>query len=292
MLPGSSGERIRRDSYQGGRAHEISRLIGRSLRAVVRLDAIPETMVRVDCDVLQADGGTRTAAITGAWVALHDTFTAAVERGSITEVPLIDQVAAVSVGIVDGRAHARPGVRGRCRCRGRHERGDDRSGPAGRGPGDGGGPALPPQRVGRDARPRPRAGSRRSASCSVKPSPRDRPAGRRHARTRTSSPRSRRSWSTRGWWRSWPAVCSWPEIEETEPTLEGNARLKARTVSELTGLPALGDDTGLEVTALDGAPGVRTARFSGPGATYASNRAAPALRPRRRDGPIEPCSAR
>jgi XTP/dITP diphosphohydrolase len=67
---------------------------------------------------------------------------------------------------------------------------------------------------------------------------------------------------------------SWPEIEETEPTLEGNARLKARTVSELTGLPALADDTGLEVAALGGAPGVRTARFSGTGATYASNRAA------------------
>jgi ribonuclease PH len=71
---------------------------------VVRLDAIPEMMVRVDCDVLQADGGTRTAAITGAWVALHDTFAAAVDRGRLTEVPLIDQVAAVSVGIVDGRA--------------------------------------------------------------------------------------------------------------------------------------------------------------------------------------------
>jgi XTP/dITP diphosphohydrolase len=67
---------------------------------------------------------------------------------------------------------------------------------------------------------------------------------------------------------------SWPEIEESEQTLEGNARLKARTVSELTGLPALADDTGLGVAALGGAPGVRTARFSGPGATYASNRAA------------------
>jgi XTP/dITP diphosphohydrolase len=67
---------------------------------------------------------------------------------------------------------------------------------------------------------------------------------------------------------------SWPEIEETEPTLEGNAQLKARTVSKLTGLPALADDTGLEVAALGGAPGVRTARFSGLGATYASNRAA------------------
>jgi XTP/dITP diphosphohydrolase len=67
---------------------------------------------------------------------------------------------------------------------------------------------------------------------------------------------------------------SWPEIEETEPTLEGNAWLKAHTVSKLTRLPALADDTGLEVAALGGAPGVRTARFSGPGATYASNRAA------------------
>jgi XTP/dITP diphosphohydrolase len=67
---------------------------------------------------------------------------------------------------------------------------------------------------------------------------------------------------------------SWPEIEETVPTLEGNARLKARTVSDLTGIAALADDTGLEVVALGGAPGVRTSRFSGPGATYASNRAA------------------
>jgi XTP/dITP diphosphohydrolase len=67
---------------------------------------------------------------------------------------------------------------------------------------------------------------------------------------------------------------SWPEIEETESTLLGNARLKARTVCDLTRLPALGDDTGLEVAVLGGAPGVRTARFSGPGGTYASNRAA------------------
>lgn len=104
MLPGSSNERIRRDNYSGGRAKEISRLIGRSLRSVVRLDAMPELVMRVDCDVLQADGGTRCAAITGAWIAMHDAFEAAVEIGMLRQNPILDRVAAVSVGIVDGEA--------------------------------------------------------------------------------------------------------------------------------------------------------------------------------------------
>jgi ribonuclease PH len=102
MLPGSSNERIRRDHVTGGRAQEISRLIGRSLRAVVDLKKMGEAMVMVDCDVIEADGGTRTAAITGAWIALHDALADAVERRVMVESPLIDEVAAVSVGIVDG----------------------------------------------------------------------------------------------------------------------------------------------------------------------------------------------
>jgi ribonuclease PH len=102
MLPGSSSERIGRDQYQKGRALEISRLIGRALRSVVDLTAMGESMVRVDCDVLQADGGTRTAAITGAWVALNDAFEDAVARGAMARNPIIDQVAAISVGLVDG----------------------------------------------------------------------------------------------------------------------------------------------------------------------------------------------
>jgi ribonuclease PH len=102
MLPGSSNERIRRDHVTGGRAQEISRLIGRSLRAVVDLKKMGEAMVMVDCDVIEADGGTRTAAITGAWIALHDALADAVERSVMVESPLIDEVAAVSVGIVDG----------------------------------------------------------------------------------------------------------------------------------------------------------------------------------------------
>lgn len=102
MLPGSSNERIRRDQYQGGRQKEISRLIGRALRSVVDLRRMGEAMVRVDCDVIEADGGTRTAAITGAWVALHDALVAGEEQGLVVAESLIDHVAAISVGIVEG----------------------------------------------------------------------------------------------------------------------------------------------------------------------------------------------
>jgi ribonuclease PH len=103
MLPGSSEERVRRDHVSGGRAKEISRLIGRSLRAVVDLRAMGEAMAIVDCDVIEADGGTRTAAVTGAWIALHYAFADAVEQGQLAASPIIDEVAAVSVGIVEGR---------------------------------------------------------------------------------------------------------------------------------------------------------------------------------------------
>jgi ribonuclease PH len=102
MLPGSSPERVRRDHVSGGRALEISRLIGRALRAAVNLQAMGECMVRVDCDVIEADGGTRTAAITGAWIALHQAFTDAVEREQMATNPIVDEIAAVSVGIVAG----------------------------------------------------------------------------------------------------------------------------------------------------------------------------------------------
>ena len=99
MLPGSSPQRVSRRSIEGGRTKEIQRLIGRALRAVVDLDAMGEVTVRVDCDVLQADGGTRTAAITGAWIALHDAFTVAVEQGIVPTHPITDYCAAVSVGV-------------------------------------------------------------------------------------------------------------------------------------------------------------------------------------------------
>lgn len=103
MLPGSSSERVRRDHVSGGRAKEISRLIGRSLRAVVDLKTMGDAMAMVDCDVIEADGGTRTAAITGAWIALWYAMEHAVKEGRLVTNPLIDEVAAVSVGIIDGQ---------------------------------------------------------------------------------------------------------------------------------------------------------------------------------------------
>jgi ribonuclease PH len=102
MLPGSSAERIRRDNYTGGRSKEISRLIGRALRSVVDLSAMPEMMMRVDCDVIQADGGTRTAAISGSWIAMHDAFSDAIAKGRLATHPIHDFLAAISVGSVGG----------------------------------------------------------------------------------------------------------------------------------------------------------------------------------------------
>jgi ribonuclease PH len=100
MLPGSSPERVNRERRgPKGRTHEIERLIGRSLRSVTDMVALGERQVLIDCDVLQADGGTRTASISGAWVALHDALTRAVGSGPH---PVVDHLAAVSVGIIDG----------------------------------------------------------------------------------------------------------------------------------------------------------------------------------------------
>ena len=107
MLPGATPERASREAVKGkqsGRTQEIQRLIGRSLRAVTRLELLPDTLITVDCDVLQADGGTRTAAICGGFVALHDAITRAVMAGSLMEHALSDEVAAISVGIVAGAA--------------------------------------------------------------------------------------------------------------------------------------------------------------------------------------------
>ncbi|MCP3991335.1 MAG: ribonuclease PH [Actinomycetia bacterium] len=100
MLPGSSAERIRRRT--SGRDQEIQRLIGRSLRGVCDMEALGERSITVDCDVLQADGGTRTASICGGYVALHDALTRLVAAGKLASHPLIDECAAVSVGIIDG----------------------------------------------------------------------------------------------------------------------------------------------------------------------------------------------
>ena len=106
MLPGSSATRIGRESSRGkvgGRTHEIQRLIGRSLRAIADLRSLGERTIWIDCDVIQADGGTRTASITGAYVALTEAVRSWLGRGVISIDPIKDAVAAVSIGIVKGR---------------------------------------------------------------------------------------------------------------------------------------------------------------------------------------------
>jgi len=106
MLPRSTKERIRRDSVRGkigGRSHEIQRIIGRALRAVIDLDKLGERSITIDCDVLQADGGTRTASISGAFVALSDAALFLTQEGLIKENPIMDFIAAVSVGIIGNK---------------------------------------------------------------------------------------------------------------------------------------------------------------------------------------------
>ena len=106
MLPRATRERCSRESTQGrvgGRTHEIQRLIGRALRSVINLEALGDRTIWIDCDVLQADGGTRTASITGAFVAMADALMVLKQRGLIRQSPLRDFLAAVSVGIVNGQ---------------------------------------------------------------------------------------------------------------------------------------------------------------------------------------------
>ncbi len=107
MLPRATHTRNKRDSTQGkpnARAQEIQRLIGRSLRGIVDLKALGERQILIDCDVIQADGGTRTASITGAYVALRDAINGLITSGKLTVSPLIEAVAAISVGIYQGTA--------------------------------------------------------------------------------------------------------------------------------------------------------------------------------------------
>ncbi len=109
MLPCSTNTRVAREARTGkvqGRTHEIQRLVGRALRAVVDFDALGERTITIDCDVLQADGGTRTASINGGWLALWQACRGLVEAGQVPRNPLLGQVAAVSVGIVGGQVLA------------------------------------------------------------------------------------------------------------------------------------------------------------------------------------------
>jgi len=106
MLPRSTGSRMDREAARGkqtGRTQEIQRLIGRSLRAIIDLEKLGERTIHFDCDVIQADGGTRTASITGAYVAMVDAVSTLLQKGLLTDTPIKDSVAAISVGVYQGR---------------------------------------------------------------------------------------------------------------------------------------------------------------------------------------------
>ena len=268
MLPGSSPTRIPRESTRGrvgGRTHEIQRLIGRSLRAVIDLEALGERTIWIDCDVIQADGGTRTASITGSYVALALATRRLQERGTLAADPLRNSVAAVSVGIVGGEllvdlCYAEDSTRRR-----RHERGHDRRRAVRRGPGHRRGAAV----LGRAAH----AGSRRWRR---RRSPRSPPA----QRAALASGRVVRlviATGNAGKLREYPRPARRPRpraalARSTSPmrqpsprtatTYLANARAKAHALAAHCGVPALADDSGLEVDALGGAPGVRSARFA------------------------------
>jgi ribonuclease PH len=156
MLPRATHTRGRREAAQGkqsGRTQEIQRLIGRSLRAVVDMKALGERQIQIDCDVVQADGGTRTAAITGAWVALRLATRYLLDEGVIKTDPILDQVAAVSCGVHQNLAGARPRLRGGFFGRGRFQLRPDRQWRHRRDPGHRRKARLHPRRVRGAVRP-------------------------------------------------------------------------------------------------------------------------------------------
>ena len=263
MLPASTGERKQRDSSRGrpdGRSIEIQRLIGRSLRAIVDLEALGERTVWVDCDVLQADGGTRCAAICGGYVALHRALSGLVDAGKLRELPLTAGVAAVSCGIVEGEAVLDLDYKEDSSAEVDLNVVMTSGGPPRRGAGHGGGTAVRP----RPARPPARARRRGHAAhrgCAAAGGRRP-PMSRLRAVLATGNA-GKAAELSRLLGRDVEARPI--EVEENADTYAGNALLKARAaLSAAGGRIGLGDDSGLEVAALGGEPGLHSARWAGP----------------------------
>ena len=271
MLPASTGDRKQRDVTKGrpdGRTVEIQRLIGRSLRGVVDFEALGERTVYVDCDVLQADGGTRCASITGGYVALELACRRLVDEGKLTELPLTGTRRRDLLRDRRGRAAARPRLPRGLERRGRRQRRHDGRRRPRRGPG---------HRRAHAARRAPT-----STSCSRSPQPgieglreaqaaarvaTARPARARHAqRPQAARVRAR---SARAALEPLPDDVELPP--ETGDTYADNALIKARAAAAATGAPAIADDSGIEAAALGGGPGVRSARYAGDDATDAEN---------------------
>ena len=238
MLPRSTHTRTDREAARGkqsGRTQEIQRLIGRSLRAVVDLQAMGERQIKIDCDVLQADGGTRTASITGAWVALHFAFERLIKDGKLTANPLTGQVAAVSCGLCEGTAGARSRLSRGFEGRGRRQFRADRRRRHRRGPGHGGDRSrfseaqflelltLAKKGVGELARLQRAGGRARTDGAPLRPAQ----AGRGHPQPRQGGRDPPRCWLRSASRSSRPAELGLPAPDETGTTFEENATLKA-----------------------------------------------------------------
>ena len=271
MLPRATSTRTQREATAGkvgGRTQEIQRLIGRSLRSVTKLTELGERTIWIDCDVIQADGGTRTASITGGFVALALALQRMRDLALIRDVPLIDYVAATSVGIVDGVRAARSRVRRGLARRGRHELRQDRRRPLHRAAGDGGGQAV------RQARARRADVARRQRHQGADRDPGERRRGHREEvgvadlLIATTNPGKIRE--ILGILDGVPASLVTladrdpiPEPDETGATFAENARLKALYYAGRVGAARGCGRLRPGNRALDNAPGVHSARWHG-----------------------------
>lgn len=269
MLPASTGRRKMRDGIKkDGRSVEIQRLIGRSLRQAVDMDKLGERTITLDCDVLQADGGTRTASITGAYVALVMAVDKLMKNGLISQNPIVSQVAAVSAGVVDGQP-----MLDLCYVEDSNAQTDMNLVMNQRGEfielqGTGEGRAFTNLELA-SLLDMGRAGVRRLMRAQ-----RNALSGHGEyllppARLVVASGNAHKLKELSHIFGGMVELVSMKDagfagdIEENGDTFEQNAAIKAEAVARATGLPALADDSGLSVDALDGAPGVHSARYAG-----------------------------
>ena len=269
MLPASTGQRKKRDGvHRDGRSVEIQRLIGRSLRQAVDLKALGERTITLDCDVLEADGGTRTASITGAMVALACAADRLVKEKKLLVSPVVHQVAAVSAGVVDDVPCLDLCYEEDSRAQVDMNFVMNEKGEFIELQGTGEGRAFTKEELdtltayGRKgieelmAAQREALGERQAA---IAPKP--------LLLAATGNPHKLKE--LRKMFGDFYTVASMEDagffgpIDENASTFAGNAAIKAEAVCEATGLPALADDSGLEVDALDGEPGVLSARYAG-----------------------------